>query len=337
MIDEVGATAELEEVEVPQENTIEDDLRQAWKDIQDRERDELGRFKSKEEKEDLVQTEEPTVAEEVTPVVPEEPKKYRPNSWRKEATEHWDALPDVVRQEIEKREADFHNGIKTYKEWADWGKQFEPLSQDMYSLKQQFGSEAEGLKQFFELDRFSRNDPQGFIRWFADVQGIDLGGLVGQPTQASAQQAPRESNVEYERRIRTLEATFEKQRKEAEDREIAEANKAIEAFRANPENAHFDLLRDDMAKLLSSGIANSIESAYEKAIWAREDLRAEKIAKQQSSAVEKSRKEAEERAKAAKKASAPNLQSRGVRQAVKQTGSLEDDLRDEARKLGLIK
>jgi hypothetical protein len=47
----------------------------------------------------------------------------------------------------------------------------------------------------------------------------------------------------------------------------------INEFSSNPEYPHFEVLREEMSKLLQAGVSESLEDAYSKAAWANPEIR----------------------------------------------------------------
>ena len=99
---------------------------------------------------------------------------------------------------------------------------------------------------------------------------------------------------------------------------------------------HFDAVREDMAALLQAGRAQTLDDAYQMAIWANPATRAALIAKQQQEQDAARKANADLKAKDARKASAVNIPRRGSLAATAPKGTMEDTIRAEATRLGLI-
>ena len=90
-----------------------------------------------------------------------------------------------------------------------------------------------------------------------------------------------------------------------------------------------------MAGLLQSGLANSLEEAYEKALWQSPDIRAKVLAKQQDEAAKKALEEARSKATRAK-AARSGISHRG-NYGSKPSGkgqTMEDTLRQTLEHMG---
>ncbi|MGR2433573.1 hypothetical protein FDG14_24970, partial [Salmonella enterica] len=69
----------------------------------------------------------------------------------------------------------------------------------------------------------------------------------------------------------------------------------IEQFKSNPANVHFEAVKDDMAILLQSNRAESLQDAYDKAVWMRPDIRKSLVEQQRTEAEQKSATQAREK------------------------------------------
>jgi hypothetical protein len=58
----------------------------------------------------------------------------------------------------------------------------------------------------------------------------------------------------------------------------------IEKFASDPKNEFFQAVKDDMAQLLQTGIVQNLHDAYEKAVWARPDIRKTLVDRQRTEA-----------------------------------------------------
>jgi hypothetical protein len=113
-------------------------------------------------------------------------------------------------------------------------------------------------------------------------------------------------------------------------REQASVEAELKAFQsANP---HFDAVREDMGRMIQAGIVNTLQDAYDRAIWARPDIR-QRILADQRAADEAKRAEAAAKVSAdAKKAMAVNV--KGTMSASSSAGGdMWSDMENTARKL----
>jgi len=124
---------------------------------------------------------------------PAEPKPWEaaPNTWKKEVAQLYGALPEPVRQEIHRREEDFHKGIAQYRDAAAFGNSmFEDISPHFDVMRQ---VETHLIQRHYDgflrkgriRGRFNRPGGQGAaaggnqILWLLVIAAILLiGGIV---------------------------------------------------------------------------------------------------------------------------------------------------------------
>lgn len=221
-------------------------------------RDEKGRFvKQQAEGETPEQaTETPTEAAPATSAT-----TPFPSSWKRELASHWETLPEDVRQEVARRESNFHEELGKYRQATDYASQWLPIRDRLLDLRNAFGSEVEGVKKMMELSDFAGQNPREFIAWFCQSKGLDPATVLTEATQTVQQYDPRvpqlQGELENLKRVAAEEAA-------ARQRAIDEqAVRQVEEFgRDKPD---FQQLRGEMAALIQAGLAQDLESAYVKA------------------------------------------------------------------------
>lgn len=160
-------------------------------------------------------------------------------------------------------------------------------------------SDAAGLKQLLDGFRFSEEKPIDFIKWIAEMRGIDLAKAFGaQPRQAGAQDDDGADNEPplhpaIKRQLDELRAenqrlnanlgrfgqTFQERQQQEQQALSANVQREIEAFAnatdeaGQPKHPFFAELRGEMKRFLDSGAANSLEEAYDIAVHANPTTR----------------------------------------------------------------
>jgi gas vesicle protein len=235
-----------------------------------RQRDEQGKFAPK--------------AQEVTETAPEpvEPKPERraPSSWKPAAQEAFlkadrgePLTPEEVRiltAEAERRESDFHRGVESFKTHAQKARAYEQAIAPYQQTLNQLGVDAPtAISKLLQADHTLRYaDPVAKAQYFqslAQQYGIDLGQVQNvQPQDPQTQYLMQQLNE--------LRQTQQMWQNSIQEQERSKANHELESF-ATSDKAHFEAVRNDMADLLESGKAQSLEQAYEMAIWMRPDVR----------------------------------------------------------------
>jgi hypothetical protein len=290
---------------------------QAAPEAPERVRDESGKFEAREE-----------------PQVPEElkPERRAPSSWKPDAqaaflkADRGEQLTSeevrILTAEAERRESDFHRGVEGFKSHAQKARQFEQAIAPYQQTLQQLGVDAPtAVSKLLQADHILRNsDPyQKALYWqnLAREYNIDIGQIQNAP-----QQDPQTQYLMQQ--LNELRQTQQMWQNSIQEQERSKANHELESF-ATSEKTHFEAVRNDMADLLETGKAQSLEQAYEMAIWMRPDVRQTLIEQQRIEAQKKY--EEQQRATRAKTASVSvkgSSPSSGGSQPV--SGSLRDIL-----------
>lgn len=317
------------------EPTMDETIRETWAKLRkpERERGENGRF--------LKTSSEPVAAPDDTggeAEAPEvvaspspEPKPHdaAPNTWRKELQAEFGALPESVRQEIHRREADFHKGISQYRDAAAFGNSmFEDISPHFDLMRQLGGTPKEVVREVLGTWRTlvagTPEQKRATLLQLANGYGINLAEASEMSSQASAlppEIAPVLQRVEH------LERTITEAQRAREQAEQAKLLGEAEKFLADPKHEFMDAVFEDVLALVKSGL--SPEDAYNKAIWSNPDTRETLITRRDE---ERRKREAAEAA-AARKAAAVNVQRRGSPPAKVVQGSMDDTIRETFRRL----
>lgn len=271
-----------------------------------------------------------TEAQEIA-APPAEPKPWEaaPNTWKKEVAQLYGTLPEPVRQEIHRREEDFHKGIAQYRDAAAFGNSiFEDISPHFDAMRQLGGTPKEVVRDVMNAWRqLATGNPEqkrATLLQLANGYGISLSELADdryREPSASPELAP------VLQRIAQLEGTITESQRAREEAEHAERVAAAQKFLSDPKHEHMDAVFDDVVALVRVG--RTPEQAYEQAIWAHPETRAKLQAKQDA---ERRQREAAEAA-AARKAAAVNVQRRGTPPVAAKPGTMEDTIRQTFRQL----
>lgn len=253
-----------------------------------RARDEAGRFAPKAEAKEA-----PAPAPEPAPA-PAEPVRNPFSSWKPDAqaalskAERGEALtPEelkLVRIEAERREADFHKGVSEFKTHSERARAYDAAIAPYQQHLQRLGVDAPtAINALMKADVTLRtSDPATKAQYFAQLAkeyGIDLGQVQApQPVDPQTQYLMQQLNE-----LRQSQQMWQNQ---IQQQEQAKAQQELSQF-ATAERPHFDAVRNDMADLLETGKAQSMQEAYEMAVWMRPDIRSTLIEQQRAEAQRK--------------------------------------------------
>lgn len=316
-----------------------------------RERDEHGRFKPKagepaavpqepgqeqQPKPEGEQAEAPDGEQQQTPTEPK-PHDKPPSSWKREATAEWEKLPETVRAEIHRREADFHRGVEQYKGAAQWANSIWNEMRPYEAMMRARNLEPVGvikdlMATAYTLQTGSPQEKAALMLQVAEQYGVDWNVAAevaqkrhaGQPVVDPAVQALQNELAELRQHIAA-------QREQSTAATRAELQREADAFFADPKHEFANVVRNDMAALIETGRANGLNDAYEQAIWLNPETRAKLLARQR----EADRKSEAERAASARQASAANVQTQGSLPAKTPVGTMEDTIRQTLRRLNV--
>lgn len=247
-----------------------------------------------EEDVDEPEEEEPTDAIETDEEEPESELDLRdaPSSWRKEEADKFGELPDWAQDYISLREDQMHRGLDMYKTDAQKGREleraFKPfddyLSQVGYSREQAVSSL---LNAEMQLRTGTPEQKAYALQKLANDYGVDL-----EATSQMAPIDPRYSNLENQ-----MQQLLMNQAQQQHTEQYDNTYEELAAFGA--EHQFFDEVRDDMADLIESGKAHTLDEAYDKACRMNDDV----FGRMQESAKQQDRQQSiREQAKAASRA-----------------------------------
>ena len=232
-----------------------------------RARDESGKFTKTQSE---ATTEELEIFDDFE--APEDPKievKPRPSSWKKDYEEDWGKLDPRIQDYIQQREADYAKGVSTYKNQWDMAapvmeslRQFQPLLQQYGVAPQQWITQLGNAHA--QLVTGTPQQKMAIFQQLANDYGVNLGSLGGYENTGYDQfsQLAQELN-----QIKNQWGSFQAQQEAMEQTQL---RSEIDSFKAD--KPYFEEVREVMAGLLQSGMADDLQSAYDKAIRLNDDV-----------------------------------------------------------------
>ena len=288
--------APAEAIESVEADPVGDTTADEEKAASDRARDEKGRFAQKAGDEPApVET-----APEAEPDKPAEPVKAirPPVGWPVAAKAEFDKLPAPVREAIARREEEVDKGFQKYGGLKPFVEEAEKYGTTLSEVVTRYRAVDRQLESDFlgGLDAIARQfraDPRSVAQAYAIRHGVSQ--AIGMTEQQQPPAYQQQERIDPNAIVQQVWGQFE------EKQQQRETQTAIQAFAADPKNVFFENVRDDMATLLSTGKAESLEDAYDKACWLNPETRAFRI-KEQPSQTPKPNTQAIQQAKQAAKA-----------------------------------
>ena len=246
------------------ENTTSQEATESVKS--ERPRDESGKFAktSQQSEASVTEASDDNIEQEEVKVE----TKSRPSSWKKDYEEHWGKLDPTLQDYIQQREADYAKGVSTYKnQWDMAAPIVEAIRPFEQTLKQNNIDPARWISQLGNAhSQLVYGSPEQKLQMFAQLAndyGVNLGQLTGQTGYD-----PQFSQLAQElNQIKNQWTSFQSQQ---EMQEQAQLQNEIASFK--DDKPYFDEVRETMAGLLQSGMANDLQSAYDKAIRLNDDV-----------------------------------------------------------------
>lgn len=289
-------------------------------------RDESGRFAKKEaEPEKAKEVVVPATEEKASPETSEQPpqKKRPPNGWTAQAKALWDSLPPEIQDEAIRVDENLHKGLSEYKGGFQRAQQLDQILNPYLPMIQSAGRDPmqhiAGLLQFqYEL----QTNPQRTLAQLAQQFGITPEHFTQQPQVDPAV-------FQLQKEVHRLHQMLAQGSQQTAQQVANQANAEIEKFSRNPENVYFHNVREKMAGLLNSGLANSLDDAYAQACMLDEGVRSAIQAKQLRDAEQKRIDEAKAKAANARRA-AFDVQGSGT---VNMKPEIPDDITEHLRQV----
>lgn len=292
--DALTSAIESNETVNVEENATEQPLKQeeaaAESNKTTRPRDGSGRF-AKADK--IANTE---VSEETEEEPQEQPQvRSRPSSWKKDYEEDWGKIDPRVQEYILQREADFAKGVSTYKnQWDTAAPIMDAIGQFAPILQQNNVDPAQWITNLGTAHQtLVYGSPEQKLQMFAQLAndyGVNLSALTGEQGYD-----PQFSTLASE--LSQIKNQWQQFQQMQEKQEQTMLQSEIEEFKQG--KPYFEDVRETMAGLLQSGVANDLQDAYDKAIRLNDGVFQQVQAEQAKKAeADRQAKLAEARAKA---------------------------------------
>ena len=258
-------------LEAPVEVAIETDAAPAVETqaaADDRVRDERGRFTIKEP-----EAPAPAAPAAEAPVAAPTPAvRQPPTSWKKDYWGHWEKIganPELapLQDYIVEREGQYAKGVSAYKsQWDAAAPIYQAVQPYLQEFQQQGLQPQQVIGGLIGAHRvLSTGTPEQKLQAFAKMAtdyGVPLQSLqTGQVDPQAAHIAQTVSQLQQRWQ------TFEQQQQAAQQ---AQLQQQIEAFKTSA--PHFEAVKETMAGLLQSGVAQDLRTAYDKAIRLNDEI-----------------------------------------------------------------
>lgn len=205
----------------------------------------------------------------------------------------WGNLDPDVQQAILKREDEVHKMFTRHDGELNMGRKMKEVITPYMPIIHSEGGTPEGavqnlLNTAYVLKTGSQEQKLGVIQHIARAYGIDLSAAAqpGQNHQPANELASFRQQLQQIQQQANPDAIISKLRDEMESDRVTQE---VQAFAANPANAHFETVKAEMAALLGSGLAKDLREAYDRAVWSNPATRSTLTTAQSADAEAKRR------------------------------------------------
>lgn len=256
-----------------------------------------------------------------------------PKTWPKEMHDFWPKLDPKLHDYIELREKQMYDGLEQYKGDAAYGKSFrEAVTPFEAGLTAAGITPVQAFANLLQAQWRLTQGPEEARRQAYEQLGKDLGFTNA---AASTPPAPVDPALKaLQEKFTTFESSLRAQQQAVDNAAREKSLKEVEAFASDPAHPYFEEVSADIAGLLSSNLAGTLQEAYDKAVRANPVTWEKEKARLQTEAVEKFKENARLDALPKKKAAGVNLKSRETTAGHEEpVGKLEDTIRGAYRQI----
>ena len=187
--------------------------------------------------------------------------KPRPSSWKKDYEEQWGKLDPTLQDYIGQREADYAKGVSTYKnQWDSAAPLMQAIEPFMPLLQQNNIEPSTWISNLGKAHAtLAMGSPEQKMQMFAQLAndyGVSLNGLTGQGSDPQFAMMAQELN-----QVKNQWNQFQSQQERLEQNQL---QNEITSFQND--KPYFEEVRETMAGLLQAGMADDLQTAYDKAI-----------------------------------------------------------------------
>lgn len=258
-----------------------------------------------EPEEDLSAEPEPEITEPEPEIVSTAPK-----SWPKEMHDHWGKMPKEAQDYWTVREKQMLDGLEQYKGDAGYGRQMKEAITPYMALIQAQGIDPPQavqtlLNAHYKLSVSNPTQKAEYFQSLAKQYGVDLTGIT-HPQEGQREVDPMVRQLQDE--LHNIKQVIQSGNQQQLDEQRNKIQNEVNSFASDPKHPYFDEVSDEIVALLNNG--ESLEDAYEKAVWANPVTRQKEMSRVQTEQQAALKAKAIAEAEAKKKAASVNLRNR---------------------------
>lgn len=237
-----------------------------------------------------------------------------PDTWKQEVRQHWDTLPDAVKDEILRREADIVNGFTQNKQDLDYAQTMRGVMQPYEPILAQYGIRPEAqvaalMNSHYTLVFGTPEQKMQLVeKIIRDYQiPLQLDDAAPEGEESSLFTDPAVKGLRE--KLGAVESTLSQMTTERVNEYRQAVHSQVEAFAKDPANKYFDEVANEMSSLIRAGMAKGVADAYQQAIYLNPVVRAKVQADEQAAKEAAAAEAAKARGEKVRKAAAVNVAS----------------------------
>lgn len=228
--------------------------------------------------------------------------KRPPASWKKDYHEPWNTVDDRIKEYVWQREEQMRRGVEPLLTKAQFADKIEQVLSPYRDTIRGLGiEEPQAVEAMLKADHTLRfGTPEQKLQMFhqlAQQYGVNLANQAVSNSQNPAMDPTIYALQNEVVKVKGQLQSWQQQQEEAQNAVLLDE---IRAFEQKAE--HFESVRPEMIALLQSGAAQTLEEAYDKAVWGNPDLREAMLEARQAQALASVSVEKNRAAKAARAA-----------------------------------
>jgi len=273
---------------------------------------------------------QPLIGAETIPVAPAPIKP--PEALKPELKAKFAELPPEWQQEWHRRETDAHKALTKQDEERTFGRRVnEIVSPYLPTIRAEGGTPEKAIESLLQTAHVLRAGTPAqktmALRTVAQQFNVDL--------SLPLQQGPQNPQIaQLERQLAEVQGQLQGFTQQHQLQETHSLQSQIDEFSSKPEHEHFERVRTHMGVLIENGMAQDLEDAYQRAVYADPEIRSSLIATQTQAESEKRASEAKAKADAARRAGGSVFGGPGSAKALNGSGAdvpLEETIRAAIR------
>lgn len=255
-----------------------------------------------------------------------------PKSWPKEMHDHWTKMPKEARAYWQTREKQMLDGLDQYKQDAHYGKRLADVLTPYQPLLESKGLDApravaDLMQAYIAMTQGTPEQRAAAYQQIGKNLGITLAPASTEPAPAIDPRIQAKLD-----QIDQMQSALTAQQQASYQAAQQKALQEVEAFAADPANAYFNDLQDDILQELKAGY--DLPTAYKRSVRANDVTFNKEIAKAQTETEAKLKENARLHSLPKKQAKSINIGGRDTHAGLTEPlGTLEDTIRAERQKM----